>query len=432
MLPFVARWILRFLLRCYRSTALYISSLRGATAYKSEAERRVVSGESWDEFCDTLKAAGAAIVAPGAPMDPLTQAEGYRYLSRLARGALEHYVECSNVVNPQLYNIADGNRPARVCVGSDNPDNRYETAIIDSRYRYLVEGYRGNVPYLGIGTQKGRYGGRGGLQTVDYIEADHMWYDDDNDENLRDGKGRRFSIILSADRPTGTKNWLRLSEEVPEAMLIVRQTHGRRNAEIPASIKISLLSHKNESDGVPPANASILTPQDFDKALQSASIFVAGASTMFAKWAYEFQSFHTNQLPLFDPKRSVNAGGDPNIRYYHSYWRLINEDEVLRIRFRPPQCRFWNFQLNNHWMESLDYRYHNIHTNNFLAQPDDDDPASYTIMISHRHPTCKKWNWIETVGHTCGTMCFRYVAPEVQNDSQLPHPRVDIVSYNSL
>ena len=61
--------------------------------------------------------------------------------------------------------------------------------------------------------------------------------------------------------------------------------------------------------------------------------------------------------PLLRPQeRSNEAGGDPNIRYYHSYWKL-SAGEVLRIRARPPPCRCWNFQLNNHWMESLDYRY---------------------------------------------------------------------------
>ena len=40
------------------------------------AERRVCSGQSWDEFCDTLKAAGANVVGHGAPQDPFNQAEG--------------------------------------------------------------------------------------------------------------------------------------------------------------------------------------------------------------------------------------------------------------------------------------------------------------------------------------------------------------------
>ncbi|NED63777.1 hypothetical protein G3I15_22855, partial [Streptomyces sp. SID10244] len=38
--------------------------LRGQTP-DSVAEQRVAAGTSWDEFCDTLKSAGAAIVFPG-------------------------------------------------------------------------------------------------------------------------------------------------------------------------------------------------------------------------------------------------------------------------------------------------------------------------------------------------------------------------------
>jgi hypothetical protein len=50
------------------------------------------------------------------------------------------------------------------------------------------------------------------------------------------------------------------------------------------------------------------------------------------------------------------VGGDPNIFYYHSYWSL-QEDEALLIEIEGvPECRFWNLQLNNYWIESLDYR----------------------------------------------------------------------------
>mmetsp|Transcript_27153 Transcript_27153/g.30983 ORF Transcript_27153/g.30983 Transcript_27153/m.30983 type:complete len:98 (+) Transcript_27153:72-365(+) len=90
-------------------------------------------------------------------------------------------------------------------------------------------------------------------------------------------------------------------------------------------------------------------------------------------------------------------------------------------------------------MESLDYRHHSIHTNSSLARPDDGDgektSSSYTILVSHRNPNLYNkfcGNWIETVGHTCGTMCFRYVAPEVQNDSELPHPIATVVSHASI
>lgn len=56
-----------------------------------------------------------------------------------------------------------------------------------------------------------------------------------------------------------------------------------------------------------------LTAATLDEGLQSASVLVAGASMMFAKWARGFQA-HTNQLPLFDQQLSNKSGGDPNIR----------------------------------------------------------------------------------------------------------------------
>ena len=57
-------------------------------------------------------------------------------------------------------------------------------------------------------------------------------------------------------------------------------------------------------------------------------------------------------------------------------------------------------------MESLDYRYHTVHTNSSLARPNDDDDSSYTIIVSHEDPNSGGHfygNWIETTGHECGT-----------------------------
>lgn len=67
--------------------------------------------------------------------------------------------------------------------------------------------------------------------------------------------------------------------------------------------------------------------QKLDDGLKSTGLLVAGASMMFARWAHGFQK-HKNKLPLFDQATSDNVGGDPNIRYYHSYWEL-GPDEAL-------------------------------------------------------------------------------------------------------
>eukprot|EP00041_Stephanoeca_diplocostata_P026506 m.716017 g.716017 ORF g.716017 m.716017 type:complete len:142 (+) comp22981_c0_seq4:398-823(+) len=114
------------------------------------------------------------------------------------------------------------------------------------------------------------------------------------------------------------------------------------------------------------------------------STLVAAAPMMFAKWASEFKA-HSNQLPLFNQERSNSVGGDPNIRYYHSHWKLdAGREEALLIEATPPPCSTWNFQLNNYWMESLDYRYNTVHCNKATARYGTD--GSIRIVVSHQPP----------------------------------------------
>lgn len=116
-----------------------------------------------EEFCDTLKSAGASIMYPGTPTDPLTQAEGYRYLSRLTRAGLEAFVEYADPRAPVLRRMI--HETAKM--GSDNPDNYYQNATIDGTLTYRISGTRGTVDYLGFGTQEGNYGQGGRCRRPD-------------------------------------------------------------------------------------------------------------------------------------------------------------------------------------------------------------------------------------------------------------------------
>jgi hypothetical protein len=193
-------------------------------------------------------------------------------------------------------------------------------------------------------------------------------------------------------------------------LLIVRQTFLDRTTEQLARLQIERVDGPNEP--------TPLTPKRVDDGLRDACTLVAGASLLFAKWARDFQK-HTNELPRFDQEASNQAGGDPNIAYYHGYWRL-QPDEVLVIDVLPPRCEHWNFQLNNYWMESLDYRYFTIHLNKHTAVTAAD--GSVRIVVSHRDPGTP--NWIQTVGHDSGTMCFRWVRADAS-----PTPRTRVMKY---
>jgi hypothetical protein len=131
---------------------------------------------------------------------------------------------------------------------------------------------------------------------------------------------------------------------------------------------------------------------------------------------------HANELPPFDPAVATAAGGIPDCMYYHSYWRL-EPDEALVVEVTPPRCDYWNIQLNNHWMESLDYRYHRIALNKHDAVLERD--GSVRIVVSHRDPGHP--NWLETAGHDRGTMCLRWIRA-----GEHPTPRTRVVKLADL
>jgi len=365
---------------------------------KSEEDiyaQRVVSGKSWEDFCDTLKAAGNTLIYGASPKDAFNQAEGMRYLSRLTRAALDAFVEYNDPEFPVLNRMVH----ETVKLGADNPDNYYQNAQISGQYEYKITGKRNNVFYLGFFTQNGSYGTTGGLAPCGRLEGDGM-------EIGLDGS---FEIILSKE-PKGA-NWLKIEDST--TLLMVRQTFMDRSVETPATMEIQCIGG--------PKVPYPFTPKLLDEGLNTAGLFVTGATALFARWTDGFQK-HVNQLPRFDPEVSNAAGGDENIAYYHSYWKLA-DDEALVIEVHPPDCRHWNFQLNNYWMESLDYRYFNIHINKHSAVYNKD--GSIKVIVAHDDPGAP--NWINTCHHKEGTMLWRWWYAEDH-----PEPRCSVVKLQAI
>jgi hypothetical protein len=362
---------------------------------EESAAARVASGRSWEEFCDTLKSAGRTILAEGSPDDLLDRAEGFRYLSRLARAALENFLEYADPLAPALH------RPIHETakIGADNPDNYYQTAAVSGEYEYRISGTRGTIHYLDFATQTSGVASSGDSRQSGHLDA----------SDLEMGADGGFEIVLSCRAQPG--NWLPMAKDTTS--LIVRQTFLDREREEPARLRIERIG----GEGRP----GPLTAERLDTGLRQAAGLVVSCAALFSSWAQGFQR-HTNELPRFDDAISMGAGGDPNIAYYHSYWRLAPE-EALVIEVTPPECEHWNFQLDNHWMESLDYRFYRIHLNKRTARYRDD--GSVRIVVAHRDPGVE--NWIETAGHDRGTMCFRWIRA-----ADHPQPRTRVVKISEL
>jgi len=360
-----------------------------------DAIRRILDGTTWEAFCDGLKAAGAVILSEGAPADPLDRAEGWRYLSRLTRAALETFVEFSDPAAPAFRRTAS----ETIKMGMDNPDNVYLNAQVRGTHEYRIRGSRGTVHYLGFGSQAGNYGATGSLDTTGYLEARDMRIEPDGS----------FEIVASAREHPG--NWLPMKPET--RMIQIRQTRLDHRREKLAEVSIE------RSDA--PARPEPLDPARLDRMLAGAAAFVRGCAGLFAGWARGFQA-HTNELPRFDPDKAFAAGGDPNIAYYHGYWRL-GPDEALVIEATPPECDYWNFQLANHWLESLDYRYFKVHVNKHTATYGED--GLVRVVVAHRDPGLP--NWLDTCGHRQGAMCWRWIRA-----AEHPQPRTRVVKLAEL
>ncbi|MFT5443564.1 MAG: hypothetical protein ACI8W3_002614 [Myxococcota bacterium] len=318
-------------------------------------------------------------------------------MSRLTRVALESYIEFADPEFPVL------RRPAHetVKIGADNPDNYYQSAAISGEFDYRIRGKRNTVHYLGMGTYFGNYGSDGRMGQSGYIEGVDLKMDDDD----------HFEIILSCNEQQPGKNWLRM--EADTSSLIVRQTFQDRKTEVIADLEIERIG----ADG----GAVPITPEKVDEGLAAASNYVLGTASLFTDWTESFARY-PNELRLLDPAIAKAAHGDPNICYYHGYWE-VEPGQALVIVATPPPCDYWNFQLNNYWMESLDYRYHPIDINHHGANYESD--GAVRIIISHQKPSTG--NWIDPASHVRGTMCLRWIRAKTH-----PKPTCTLVQQSDL
>jgi len=342
----------------------------------SMAQDGHAEADTWDLFCDRLKEAGKVISEARAPGDELTRAEGYRYLSRLTRLALEKHLEHADPAAPTFYSLS--HETAKI--GCDNPDSFYQNAVLDGQFEYRVSGTRGTAAYLGIGAYYGNYGSDAPSGCSGYLEGAQLELDEQGG----------FELLLGGEKKPG--NWIALRPD--SSMLIVRQVFLDRVNEAAGNLAIE------RTGGNSPRMLDITALED---GLDAAAAFVKGTAVMFAEWAEEFERC-PGELIAMDSARTAGAHGDPNISFYMGAWQL-EEGEALLVELVAPPCLYWNFQLNNHWMESLDYRWQRIHVNSHDAVEDSDGVVR--IVISPSDPGLP--NYLHTSGHGHGTMGLRCI-----------------------
>jgi hypothetical protein len=345
--------------------------------------------EAWTTFCRALEQAGQVLLAEAAPATPLDRAEGVRYLARLTREMLYSCVDNADPDRPRLHQLD------LVKMGADNPDNVYLSATIRGDRTYRITGTRGTISYFSIGSKANRYAVDGTMaSTGELTDADLVAESDGTIE-----------IIASATRQG--RNWLPLAAD--STGLVVRQTYLDRATERPGQWRIERLDPPGPAEPQPE-----LTPAAMDKALRRAALGVHGTAATFARWSELFMT-RPNELPDFGQEMFQRAGGDREIFYLHGYWTL-RPGEAWVIETDVPHCPYWNFQLDNWWMESLDHD-RRITLNKHTAELDSD--GRLTLVVAAQDPGVA--NWIDTCGHQCGTALLRWLGA---TDHPVPTCRV--------
>ena len=348
------------------------------------------TSDIWSQFCHDLEQAGQQVLSADLATTQREKAEGLRYLTRLLRIGLDMHLEHAEPALPSFYQASH----ATAKIGSDNPDNFYQNATISSDYSYRITGNRGTVPILSFGTKANRYAVDGSMASTGELDIREVNCDANGN----------FEIIVSREKSKG--DWLSLADD--SSILIVRQTFFDRSVEEPASVSIETING--------PRYPAELTSEKLSSALKQVPAFIGGTSAIFKHWAELFRLENRNTLNTTDQSMFSKAGGDPMIHYLHGWWEL-EPHQALQIHSAIPDCEGWNFQLNNIWMESLDYRHHNIHTNNGLAELNPD--GSVTLIISDQK---QEGNWIDTAGHSKGTMLWRWTGAQTH-----PIPTVKVI-----
>lgn len=350
--------------------------LEQGAAREAQAEA-LLSGKAWEDFCDRLKAAGRFVQVVDSIDRERDIAEGYRYLTRLARMGLGMILENGTPAAPSLLY-----QDPTLKSGGDNPDNMYYWGRIRGRHSYRLDIWLKPNVDLSVIVYAGGLNKDGGRRTVGELAL----------ADLRVDAEGSATVWLGGEPREG--NWLALAEDA--GTLLIRETVADRRRANPSKFALSCL------DGHPPPP---LTPLEMAKSLRSVSGFVDYSIRYFSEMAAKWQQT-PNRFFATDTSTVGSSFADSRYQYPSCYFSL-RDSEALLLEFTPPAGCFWNVVLSNHWFESLEYLHYPVHVNPLMHAFAQGEPAR--IAIAARDPGLPGYHWLDTTGRREGILNVRFV-----------------------
>jgi hypothetical protein len=344
------------------------------------ADPRVMRGDVWNDFCETLKRAGRIVLGEGAPESPRDRAEGFRYLMRFLAAGEVACVSHDDPDYPVFGRLMDHTMPW----GLDNPDCLYLHAALRGDASYRISGNRGSANHIDFQVNYGHFANGdisswGTISSLSGFELD------------TDARGN-FELFLSAERRAG--NWLRIAPDAEFAL--VRQYFNDWENERPADLAI-----EREGASYPPAP---LRTDQIAARLDKLRRWLENGGALWERMSRGLLAMEPNTLVVHSPRDSDERAGMQGQAYGMGNFRC-GPDEAVIVEFTPPRCHHWSFGIANYYWESIDFAYRQTSLNGHQATLDRD--GAFRCVIAHADPGVP--NWIDTAGHRQGTIAARFL-----------------------
>lgn len=351
------------------------------------------AGDPWVAFNKELEKAAAYIHRDETPKDPLTVAEGYRFLARMLRLSWEHTYEYADPGQPKLFKINE----SYLTNGINTADCLYLTAIIDGNIDYKVSGLRGDAPLIEVSTYEGLLGTVKNSVSVSFLTEKDLQLEEDGS----------FSLILSSNQQPG--NWLKTTPNTN--VLFVRQYSHDWAQTRAAELKVEPLQP--------------IAPRPTTLASVSAGYVSAAHFLNNYLEIYTGIANHDKDNILIPVPTTMQAALPGGHRYAAGSFKL-QADEALVVSFKPVAAPYWGVQLGNYWSEVLDYESTGSHINNQTAVLEAD--GSIKLVVSHGPRPAGVVNWLDTRDHIVGSMVYR----QVRNMESPPDFKIEHVKRQNL
>jgi hypothetical protein len=391
------------------------------------AKNNSPSQAAWENFTEELKKLGDKLMGPTGARGARERAEGFRYLIRLIGAAQELEFETDRQ-RPSLHRMFT---PTRKFI-AEGTDTLYHEAKLDPERSYGMTVRRGDDLFFSV------------VVYAEDEDGDKLIVDDLNDEGIvfdeQDG-ARIAKIQLSAKRPDGAKNWLKLEGRRP--FVLTRQYFPEFVTEVDAGkYRPAIMTIENlDEHTAPPEHDEEQFARGVDRmvAFMNETLDSAlGISAFVGLNTIEYERTDTSPTrigsdgnlvlddgsheeyspdelaEMVDPRVVANNLPGPGIGYVGAQFKLA-EDEAILIEGKDVPCRYWSAQVLTKFLESGDYRHHRVAINNRQVEVDDD--GAFRIYASETDPGVR--NWMSTQGYRRGQIVLRTLLAEEDMNAEL-------------